>query len=143
MVLGPILTYILYRSYYERPNSKGQNFKRPNYSKDRQTHKAENMAEKWVFQPFSLIWTIIRLFEWEKCSFALYFWKAENKIRPFELFCLLSFYENSTFIFLIFCLIFRPFEYFGHMVSAFYDFGLLSFGPSVPSPLISFILRFR
>ena len=41
---------------------------------------------------------------------------------------LLRFYENSAFIFLTFGLIFRHFRFFGHMVSGFCDFSILSFG---------------
>ena len=74
------------------------------------------------------------IFEWEKCSFSLYFWRAESEIRPFEQFGLLSFYENPAFIFLIFGLIFRSFKFFGLMISAFCDFGLLSFGLTYRAP---------
>ena len=72
--------------------------------------KAENMAEKWVHPFFGHIF-----------SFGI-FLKGPNIIRPFKPLDLLSFYENSALIFLIFGPIFGPFQFFGSMVSAFCDF---------------------
>ena len=51
------------------------------------------------------------------------FFKGQNKLLG-----LLSFYENSAFIFTIFGLISGLFSFFGPMISAFWDFGLLCFG---------------
>ena len=51
-----------------------------------------------------------------------------SKNSAFKSFGLLRFCENSAFIFLIFVLIFRLFQFIGLIVSVFCDFVILSFG---------------
>ena len=92
-------------SYYERPNSQKAELVRPKFQ------KAEKLIRLWD------IW-VRKMYH-----FSLFF-KAENEIRPFKLFGLLSFNKNSAFTFLIFCLIFRHFKFLSLMVSALCDFGL-------------------
>ena len=56
----------------------------------------------WPYLPFK---TIIWLFECEKWYLCSLFLKGWNKIKTFKQFGLLSFHENSAFIFSIFCLL--------------------------------------
>ena len=81
-------------------------------------------AENSLGQKYSPIFIIGLFCTVRKVTFALYFWKVEIK------FGLLSFYENSAFIFFNIQPFLQPFKFFGLMDSTFCDFGLESFGLS-------------
>ena len=138
------------RSYYKRPNfQKGWNFRRPNYLKDRKTHKKLIRPKIWpknecwgTFaraaltqvhprldpRPFSAIISHLnnsRDIIWVRKMYPFFlFFKGRKRNSAFWVIRPIKFSWKFGFYFFIFGLIFWLFEIFGYMVSAFCYFGL-------------------
>ena len=124
--------------YYERMNFHRAEFKRPEFQRLQKLLKIRlpeklvklktHKTEKWVradlcshFKPYFLIYSIIGLFECEKGHFCAIFFERTKKISAFKSIRRFCFHENSAFIFLIFVLIFWPFNFLLSVLGLTYE----------------------